>query len=128
MTGITYTLEAADTGGSLFAYTDAAAKDVELAPEVAALAVQKGIKVYQALFPSDCSSTNGFDRVARCLSAVTGPTLGTSPPSPTRLSARIVLTSSPPKALLTEVIQVGMPVIRKGGHPCPPSLFLSIPE
>src|SRR5450432_1619668 len=43
MIAIQYALEAADTGGSLFVFTDAAAKDVGLAESVAALAVEKKI-------------------------------------------------------------------------------------
>lgn len=64
MTAIQYALNVADTGGSLFVFTDAAAKDVGLAGDVAALAVAKKIKVFPAIFPSDCSSTDGFDFIA----------------------------------------------------------------
>lgn len=54
-------VKASDEGGSVFAFTDAAAKDVFSAGTVAQLARDKRVK---AFFPSECSSTEGFDLVA----------------------------------------------------------------
>ncbi len=55
MTGMLQALGASDPGGSLFMFTDADAKDSDLAGRVEALAASKDIKIYPMVFGS-CSS------------------------------------------------------------------------
>lgn len=64
MSAIRNAVDASDEGGSVFAFTDAAAKDSQLVDDVAALARKKRVKIFPFLFPSECSSSAGFDVVA----------------------------------------------------------------
>lgn len=64
MSAIRNAVQASDEGGSVFAFTDAGASDLILAAEVANLARRKRVKVFPFLFPSECSSSAGFDTVA----------------------------------------------------------------
>ncbi|KAK6407710.1 hypothetical protein LTR95_018509, partial [Oleoguttula sp. CCFEE 5521] len=64
MSAIINALNAPSEGGTLFVYTDAAAKDVDLASEAAGLARKKRVQVFSMLFANGCTSTEGFDLLA----------------------------------------------------------------
>lgn len=64
MDGLYKAVQATSHGGSVFLFTDAAAKDVERSGEVASLAQSKGVKVFPFLFPGPCKTTKGFELVA----------------------------------------------------------------
>ena len=64
MAAIWNAVEASDEGGSVFAFTDAAAKDYFVASKLAEFARDKRVKVFVYLFPGDCSESAGYDWVA----------------------------------------------------------------
>ncbi|OQO02649.1 hypothetical protein B0A48_12178 [Cryoendolithus antarcticus] len=64
MSAIINALNALSEGGTLFVYTDAAAKDIDLASEAAELARQKRVQVFSILFANGCTSSEGFDLLA----------------------------------------------------------------
>ncbi|KAK6432792.1 hypothetical protein LTR95_011038 [Oleoguttula sp. CCFEE 5521] len=64
MSAIINALNALSEGGTLFVYTDAAAKDIDLASKAAELARQKRVQVFLILFANGCTSSEGFDLLA----------------------------------------------------------------
>src|ERR1035441_2251002 len=65
MTGILQGLAAADDGGDLFMFTDASAKDSDLAGAASSLATSKDIQIYPMLFGSCSPIDPGFIRIAK---------------------------------------------------------------
>lgn len=71
MGGLMSAVQGSAEGGNVFLWTDAGAKDVSLAGSVTQAALDKGVHVYNFLFPSSCSSGDGFEDVSRATGGLT---------------------------------------------------------
>jgi hypothetical protein len=65
MHGLEEALALTSEGGQIFLWTDAGAKDALLATEVSRLAQEKSIQIHVFQFPSECSTSAGFDAVTK---------------------------------------------------------------